>query len=256
LNLRAIDYYMPLNPDVRLAPHYIEKLMQGLQANQAGWGTGKLLLDMPDLDPYLYSTGHALRRDGYATNIGHKLQVDSDSSVSREIFGAPGAAALISKGLITDVAPDGELFDRSMFMYSEDVDLDWRARRLGWRCWYVAEAEAIHRGGKASRHLRTMALGNRFLSVLKNAYWRDLIFYNLPLMTVHCSTRLLASPRQGLWLCVYVARGVWPMMRKRRKPRIKHQAMQRWFDEAKTSATGQPRNLYQRLRDYWQRRRD
>lgn len=45
-----------------------------------------------------------------------------------------------------------------MFMYFEDVDLDWRAHRPGWQCWYEASAVAYHRGRQVDTNLRTEAL--------------------------------------------------------------------------------------------------
>lgn len=38
-------------------------------------------------------------------------------------------------------------FKNSYFMYSEDVDLSYRARQLGWKNYLVSEAEIIHHGG-------------------------------------------------------------------------------------------------------------
>ena len=149
-------------------------------------------------DSRIYSVGHALRRDGYAINIGHGLPDDAAYAQSDEIFGAPGAACLIRAELIADLAPAGELYDARMFMYSEDVDLDWRARRRGWRCWYAADAVAYHTGSNPGPRLKAHAIGNRYLAVLKNACWRDLIIYNLPLILLHCGVRLLVTAGGGV----------------------------------------------------------
>jgi GT2 family glycosyltransferase len=159
------EFYMPLNPDVKLTSEYIANLVTLLQQTKAGWGTGKLLL--PDETDFhlnmLYSAGHGLRRGGYAFNIGYMLPDDGQFDTEREVFGAPGAAPLYSGQLIAAVAPDGNLFDPDMFMYGEDTDLDWRARRQGWRCWYTPKAVAYHRGSYPGSVQRDGALVNRYL---------------------------------------------------------------------------------------------
>jgi GT2 family glycosyltransferase len=250
LTLAPDDYYMPLNPDVTLTATYIQHLVNGLAAHQAGWGTGKLYHDAVGT---LYSVGHALRRDGYAVNIGYHLQDTGQFASDRAIFGAPGAAPLYTAALVHALCDDGAFFDPHMFLYAEDVDVDWRAQRQGWTCWYIADAIAYHRGSDARGDLRTQALGNRFLSVLKNAYWRDLLTYNIPLMIVHMGARLVLSPRQGVRLVGQVMRGAWPMFKARRRPVVRRAAFVHWLRE--DAPTAQPMTLRTRLRAFWKKRR-
>ena len=242
-------YYMPLNPDVRLTPGYIEALVNMLQTTGAGWGTGKLLRD----EQHFYSVGHGLRRDGYAFNIGYGLRDEGQFAIPREIFGAPGAAPVYTRAMIDALAPGGELFDSDMFMYGEDSDLDWRARRVGWRCWYAPTAVAYHRGSDAQGALRVQALGNRYLSVLKNAYPRDLLTYNLPLIAFHALLRLLVSPRLGLQLITQLLRLGRRMLRKRRAPQLERAEMLVWLRWSGKQPTNQPLTWCERLAAYARR---
>ncbi|MBE0688523.1 MAG: glycosyltransferase family 2 protein, partial [Anaerolineae bacterium] len=183
--LGADDYYLALNPDAELEPNYIEALVNTLkQTPDTGWASGKLLMkdDAGTPTGKIYSTGHGLLRSGFAFNIGYGLPDDVAFLQSREVFGAPGAAVMYKQALIEDIAQDGQLFDPMMFMYGEDVDVDWRARRAGWRCWYVANAVAYHRGSWPRARLQIMGIGNRYLSVIKNADLVDLLFCSLPYM--------------------------------------------------------------------------
>ncbi len=249
----ADDFYMPLNPDVSLEPGYITALVDACLRTSAGWATGKLRLPgAPDGAPRIYSAGHALRRDGYALNIGYLLPDNGRFDAEREVFGAPGAAPLISGRLIADLAPDGQLFDADLFMYGEDVDLDWRARRQGWRCWYVPEALASHRGSQSAtgrENWRRLALGNRYLSAIKNASLVDLLTYNLPLVAVHCAIRMLATPRHGAALIARLMRLAPRMVRKRRRARLARAEMLAWFRWADDQPTGQPLSWQARLAD-------
>ncbi|MBN1121097.1 MAG: glycosyltransferase family 2 protein, partial [Anaerolineae bacterium] len=227
LALAPGDFYLALNPDVVLTPTYITTLAAALQDQQADWGTGKLML--PGGDGRLYSAGHALLRSGYALNIGYGLPSDPALSQSREVFGAPGAALLLSHTLIEALTPGGNLFDPDFFLYGEDIDLDWRARHRGFRCWYEAEAAATHRGSAPAETLRVHALGNRYLAVIKNAHLLPLLTFNLPLICLHCAARLIVSPRYGWHLVTHLARLGPRMWRKRPSTMLPRRSMRRWF---------------------------
>jgi GT2 family glycosyltransferase len=41
-------------------------------------------------------------------------------------------------------------FDESSFMYAEDRDLCWRARRAGWSVWFTPEATFVHLGNASA----------------------------------------------------------------------------------------------------------
>lgn len=70
-----------------------------------------------------------------------------DHSSSREIQGADGAVLLVRGEAWRELGG----FDERMRMYAEDLDLCWRARKLGWRVWFVGEAEFVHLGAGATR---------------------------------------------------------------------------------------------------------
>jgi GT2 family glycosyltransferase len=168
----------------------------------------------------------------------------------REIFGAPGAAPLISHRLIADLSQNGGLFDESFFMYAEDTDLDWRARLRGWQCWFTPHALAIHRGSRPDGEMKAQAVANRYLSVIKNAYLQDLVFYNLPIMIAHCVARLIVSPGFGWQITRQLfsrAAGFWG---KRTKPAIERSRMLDWFKWSEQQMTSQPTSFVERLKSY------
>jgi GT2 family glycosyltransferase len=41
-------------------------------------------------------------------------------------------------------------FSTRYFMYAEDVDLCWKARKAGWKSYYLAGAEVVHHGGRST----------------------------------------------------------------------------------------------------------
>lgn len=247
---RPGEYYLALNPDVYLQPGYVAALVAALSANvQVGWGVGKLLLPDGEL---IYSVGHALLRSGYAFNIGFGLPDAEAFAESREIFGAPGAAVMFKDSLVDALSP---LFDEQIFLYAEDTDLDWRACRLGWKCLYVADALALHRGSSPNAQRSAEAVANRYLSVLKNAYLSDLLMYNVPLLLAHVLVRCLVTPRLGVHMVRLVVSGAPSALRQRQPPVLARGEMHRWFAWAKQQPTSQPTTTRARLKLFFQRRR-
>ncbi len=260
-------YYLALNPDARLEPEYIAALVHALEGDpRAGWATGKLLLPVSEdggeddvqageSPRTIYSIGHGMLRDGYAFNIGYGEADDARFASGREVFGAPGAAVLIKPALVADL---GMLFEPRFFLYNEDTDLDWRAQRAGWTCLYVPDAVATHRGSHPREALRVEALTNRSLSVLRNAYWRDLLIVNLPRIVLHTAVRCVITPRLGLRMARRLLLLGPVMIRLRRKPRRTYAGMQHWFAWSAQQPGGEAGALSARiraLRDALRRRR-
>lgn len=49
-------------------------------------------------------------------------------------------------------------FDERFFVYLEDVDVSVRARKMGWKTVYLADAQAFHQGGGTSRQVKATRL--------------------------------------------------------------------------------------------------
>jgi N-acetylglucosaminyl-diphospho-decaprenol L-rhamnosyltransferase len=72
-----------------------------------------------------------------------------DHSAAREIQSVNGAVLLV-RGRTWDALGG---FAEQAYMYAEDLDLCWRARKGGWKVWFTPEAEFVHLGNIASgRH--------------------------------------------------------------------------------------------------------
>lgn len=252
LTLEPGDCYLTLNPDCRLDPDYVRALVAALTRHEADFATGKLLLadDAGQPTGSIYSAGQGIRRDGLVINCGERMPAVGAFDDEREVMLASGAALLLSQRLIARLAPTGDVFNPAFFMYGEDIDLGWRARRAGLRCWYVPTATALHRGGTLRPETRAQALGNLYLSALSNAYWFDLLTLNLPLMAASLLARILLTPRLGLALIRQVGGGAITALRGRRPPVIPRAEMLRWYQWSAAQTTTQPLGLVGRLRAY------
>jgi hypothetical protein len=65
---------------------------------------------------------------------------------SHPIDWVAGASMMVRREVFEQVG----LLDEGFFMYFEEVDFCRRARRAGWRCWYVVESRVAHLTGQSS----------------------------------------------------------------------------------------------------------
>ena len=188
------EHYLALNPDVQLLPGFIERLVSALESRPAcGSAVGKLWQQKQADPPLLDATGLFLDRRRHQYLRGHGESDRGQYDQPEEVFGADGAAPLYRRAMLEDVKIQGQVFDEAFFAYMEDVDLAWRARLLGWRCWYEPAATAFHartfqpgRRRAIPAPMRRMAVKNRYLMLFKNEgreefrrdWWR-ILFYDL-----------------------------------------------------------------------------
>lgn len=168
------EYLIPLNFDVILTHNFVEEMVGVAEKNKSiGSVSGKLLrFEKQGGKPYIDSTGHIVYRNRLAVNRGES-EVDSGQyDKIEEVFGTCGAAPLYRRKMLEDINVDGEYYDENFFAFWEDIDLDWRARLRGWKCWYNPRAVAYHqRGGPSIRRSKIVEFynyRNRYLVILKN----------------------------------------------------------------------------------------
>jgi len=165
------DALMTLNPDVVAGPSFVRHLAAALEeAPGGGWAGGLLLRPGGTVD----SAGHRIFHPRLFRNRGMGEAPDGYRQPGW-VFGATGAAALYRRVALEDAAaadPSGRPWDEGCFAYWEDVDLDWRLARLGWRCRYQPAAVATHERGVARRRAASLVeelnWRNRFRVVWRN----------------------------------------------------------------------------------------
>jgi N-acetylglucosaminyl-diphospho-decaprenol L-rhamnosyltransferase len=133
-------WLMFLNNDTRPEPQWLEHMHGATVAHPefALFTSRMVFLHNPSV---VDSAGDGYVRAGGAFKHGHGADAAAFST-AREVFGACGGAFMIERE--TFEALGG--FDPRFFMVHEDVDLSYRARLQGLRCWYVADAVVGHAG--------------------------------------------------------------------------------------------------------------
>jgi GT2 family glycosyltransferase len=145
-------YVALLNNDTVPDPGWLRALLGGIDAGAGFVLTASRIVYMHD-PRIIDSAGDGLLRWGGAFKHRHGAPADTAGD-SREVFGVCGAACLLPKSVFDDLGG----FDEDFFALHEDVDLSYRARLLGYRCRYVAEAVVRHHGSATLGRLSAFAV--------------------------------------------------------------------------------------------------
>jgi GT2 family glycosyltransferase len=234
LGLRQVrgDYVLLLNPDAMITKGYLTKAVFILQSDpRIALMTGKVLRMNPDGAPFIVngyamidSTGIHLKPNRQAVDIGmgelDKGQYDRPAYVSAVC----GAVCFCRVEALSELTIDGQVFDELFFAYKEDVDLGWRAHRLGWTCYYTPEIVAYHarnwKGDNLARssiplEVRYHSFKNRRITILKNENVAGFLCNCLPIMGFEIFALGYAIFRDAYLLKAY--KDIW-----RNLPRIYH----------------------------------
>ena len=133
-----------LNADAFPEPDWLEQLMEVADNNPefAFFASRQIQVDNPEL---LDGTGDAYHVSGFAWRQNYHRPAIKYGFQSGEVFSACAAAALYSRDDFIKLGG----FDEDYFSYFEDVDLSFRLRLIGRRCFYVSSA-VVHHIGSAS----------------------------------------------------------------------------------------------------------
>jgi N-acetylglucosaminyl-diphospho-decaprenol L-rhamnosyltransferase len=160
------EYALVLNPDTRLMPGALDKLLE-LMDSKPELGMCGPRLERPD-----GSFDHASRRSfptplsaiGHFSGVGRRLDSGPLAAyrapeVERGAVEAiNGAFMLIRRQALEEVG----LFDEGYWMYIEDLDLCYRFREAGWLTWFEPGVTVIHEKAGTSGPARSPRLTYAF----------------------------------------------------------------------------------------------
>ena len=144
------NYILFLNNDTKVDRDWLKELVRA--ADNSGPRVGRFqskLLSYID-HRIIDSTGHK-KVAGRVINRGKGQEDRGQFDKKKEIFSVRAASALYKKEMLQEIG----LFDGNFFAGFEDVDLDFRANRAGWKAIFVPESIAYHkRGSTMTRDLK------------------------------------------------------------------------------------------------------
>ena len=135
----TVDRVLLLNSDTVPQAGFIVAMQAMLDpATRTDMVAARMLRDDGSID----SLGIALYRSTLASNRKREDEI---------LLGPSGGCALLTRRLLEELrATHGEWFDEDFFCYAEDTDLVLRARWLGYRTAYAADAVVHHEGSLSS----------------------------------------------------------------------------------------------------------
>jgi GT2 family glycosyltransferase len=188
------EWVAMLNNDVVVDPRWAAALIEAAERAPADRGMLQSLMLFKQRPDIINSTGIELGRNGGGRDRleGQPRQAGANEA---EIFCCSAGAAAYRRVMLEDLKLGSGYFDRSHFMYLEDLDLGWRARLAGWSASYVPDSVVYHRyHGSSERHGRdwliTMGRANRIRTLLKNASW---------MLLTKLSLRMVGASLDVLW---------------------------------------------------------
>jgi GT2 family glycosyltransferase len=140
------EFIALVNNDALPERNWLEKLLQPMLTDpNIGICASELIIEGTKI---IDSAGNGITTGavGFNRGLGTDMQ---DFSISELVFGACGAAALYRRSMLTEIG----FFDDEFFLYDEDIDLSFRAQLAGWKCRYVPDAVAHHKGNATSERL-------------------------------------------------------------------------------------------------------
>jgi GT2 family glycosyltransferase len=141
-----------LNNDAVPEPGWLQALVAGVDEQRGFTLVTSRIVYMHD-PGVIDSAGDSLFASGGAFKRYHGAHVEM-ARESTEVFGVCGAACLMPKCVFDELGG----FDEDFFASHEDVDLSYRARLLGYRCGYVADAVVRHHGSATIGRVSTFAV--------------------------------------------------------------------------------------------------
>jgi GT2 family glycosyltransferase len=173
LELTRADWILALNADTRPEPGFVSRLLARAQSHPqlaVGAVTGRLRrLATPDDARRLDACGMYLTMSWRHHDRGSGELDDGRWRDAERVFGATGAAVLLRRAALDDVAVGGQVFAEEFHSYREDAELAFRLRERGWETLYEPAAGAEHRRANTPRRRRAMPAHVNFHS-LKNRY--------------------------------------------------------------------------------------
>ncbi|TAF46400.1 MAG: glycosyltransferase family 2 protein [Sphingobacteriales bacterium] len=176
------DYFVLLNSDVEVTPHWIEPIISLMESD------ANIAIAQPKIKAYYrkthfeYAGAAGCFMDSFAypfcrgrvfdTVEEDKGQYDNDI----EIFWATGCALFIKAPVWKSLHG----LDEAFFAHMEEIDLCWRAKNLGYRVMYCGQATVYHIGGG------TLSVESPFKTYLNFRNNLFLIKKNMPPMQANC----------------------------------------------------------------------
>lgn len=142
------DYLLLLNSDTIVHPNALERMARFLDEHADVGITGACLLNVDGSLQPSWAAFPSLWSELLGKNVRKRRRYHTHSG--SEVYAVDwvgGAALMIRRTTVNQIG----LLDEAYFMYSEETDWCFRARRSGWTVCYLPDAPITHLGGQSSK---------------------------------------------------------------------------------------------------------
>lgn len=148
-------YLHMLNPDTRVRPGAVRALVEFLEQTQAAGIAGSSFENGDGSDwPIAFRFGTPMSELAQGLGWGPVSRLLQRWSVAQvmepvaqPIDWCAGASMMLRRSMLTDTGGMDERF----FLYFEETEFCWRARRAGYQTWYVPASRVIHIAGQSTK---------------------------------------------------------------------------------------------------------
>jgi GT2 family glycosyltransferase len=147
------DAILILNNDTTVDPNFLSEMV--IELNKADMIAPRMM--QYDENYKIDNLGIVLMKSGLPFN---RL------SENQKLFCPSAGCALYSRKLLESVVIDDNYFDPAYFAYTEDLDLGWRAKNLGFETGYSKNAIVYHKGSAIHGKLSNFAIYNTYRNLL------------------------------------------------------------------------------------------
>lgn len=186
------DYIFLLNQDTVIVKGFLQPLYNFGKENKFGSLQPKLKLwsDQNKLN----TIGNAIHYLGFGYGVGSET-IDQTNQVISKINYSSGAGVFLAMPVLAKL---GYLFDNTMFMYLEDLDLGWSLNLLGYDNYLIPDSLIYHK--------------YEFSRGMKQLYWFERNRLWIMLKNYKLGTMLLILPA---WLIMELGQLVYALVNKR-----------------------------------------
>ncbi len=180
------DYYILLNSDIEVTPHWIEPVIELMESDKKIAACQPKILSYHDKTKFEYAgaAGGYIDKYGYPFCRGRMFQdLETDNGQYddvKEVFWATGACLFVRADLYHKFGG----LDDDFFAHMEEIDFCWRMKNLDYKIMYCPDSKIYHIGGgtlpKSSARKTYLNFRNNLSLLMKNlpegtVFWT--IFY-------------------------------------------------------------------------------
>jgi len=168
------DYVFLINNDIELEKNCVSNLLECIQKDVNYFAATSKMVQYHNRT-ILDDAGDEYTIFGWTKKVGNGKSIKMYQN-EREVFSACAGAAIYRRSIFDEIG----YFDENFFAYMEDVDISYRARIHGYKCFYCPKAIVYHVGSGTSGSkyntfkIRLAARNNVYLPY-KNMPWPQLI---------------------------------------------------------------------------------